>query len=85
MISVVKKKSLFVFVSPLIYMVQKVLFEHPAPLFDDIHECVLEGTDVQLQPATKHRPVLHFAHPNIQRLKKINLDQKIIQLLSLHY
>lgn len=73
------------FVLPLIYMVEQVFFEHPAPPFDDIHECVLEGTDVQLQPATKPHPVLHFAHPYIQTLKKINLGEERIQLLWLNW
>lgn len=54
-------------------MVQQVLLEHPAPPLDDIHQCVLEGSDVELQPATKHPPVLHLAHSHIQRLKQVDL------------
>lgn len=33
-------------VSPQVYMVEQVFFEHPAPSLDDIHQCVLEGSDV---------------------------------------
>lgn len=58
---------------PQVDMVKQVLLEHPAPPLDDIHQRVFEGSDVQLQPATKQPPVLHLAHSNIQRLKQVDL------------
>lgn len=54
-------------------MVEKMLFKHPAPLLNDVHQCVLEGSNVQLQPATEHLLVLHLAHLHIKRLKEIDL------------
>lgn len=54
-------------------MVEEVLFEHPAPLLYVIHQTVLKGFDVQLQPAAKHPLIVHLAHSCVQRLKLIDL------------
>lgn len=59
-----------------------MLFKHPAPPFDDIHQCVLERSDVQLQPATKYLLVLHLTHLHVQRLKEIDLDEGMIHALG---
>lgn len=63
-------------------MVQQVLLEHPTPFLDDVHQRVLEGFDIQLQPATEHPPVLHLAHPYIQRFEQVDLMYRILQTLS---
>ena len=57
-------------------MVEQVLLEHPAPPLNGVHEGVLEGPDVQLQPAAEHTPVLHLVHAHIQRLKQVDLEHK---------
>lgn len=54
-------------------MVEQVLFKHPTPFLDDIHQHVFEGSDIKLQPATKDPLILHLAHTYVQGFKQVDL------------
>lgn len=58
---------------PLVYMVEQVLFKHPAPSLDDVHQRVLEGPEVKLQPAAEDPLILCLAHLCVQSFKQVDL------------
>lgn len=57
-------------------MVEQVLLKHPAPPLDDIHQCVLKGPDVKLQPAAEDPLIFCLADPHVQGFKQVDLKYR---------
>lgn len=62
-----------VFVSPVFDMIDQMLFKHPAPLLDGVHEGDFKWFDVNLTPATEHPLLLQRLYRLIQTLELTDL------------
>lgn len=65
-------------VVPLVYMVEQVLLKHPAPPLDDVHQRVLKGSEVKLEPAAEDPLILRLAHPYVQGFKQVDLKWRTL-------